>query len=198
MYRIGVSAALDAADGIEVVGEATNGLEAIERADELRPDVIVMDLHMPDLTGIEAIQDITKRNPDARILVLTMFEDDDSVFAAMRAGARGYLVKASRPEQIVDAVKAVGQGEAIFSPQVATRLLDFFAATPHPQPTLPELTQREQQIIGLMAQGKGNAAIAKELVLSHKTVRNHVSNIVRKLHVANREQAIAKAREAGL
>lgn len=189
LFRRGVMAALTD-NGIEVVGEASGGTTAVELAQQLQPDVIVMDLNMPpDIGGVEATRRIVAARPSARVLVLTMFEDDESVFAAMKAGARGYLVKSSRPQQIVDAVRAVGEGEAIFSPAVATRLLDFFATAPRPS-ALPELTGREREVAGLMAAGKGNAAIARELFLTTKTVRNHVSNILRKLQVADRAQAI--------
>ncbi|HUQ57856.1 response regulator transcription factor [Lentzea sp.] len=194
LFRSGVTAAL-ADSGIDVVGEASGGTAAVDLAGRLRPDVVVMDLNMPDLGGIEATHRIVTARPSARVLVLTMFDDDESVFAAMRAGARGYLVKSSRPQQIVDAVRAVGEGEAIFSPAVATRLLAFFASAPRPS-TLPELTGREREIAHLMAGGKGNAAIARELFLSTKTVRNHVSNILRKLQVADRAQAVHRARQA--
>ncbi|MFS8095982.1 response regulator transcription factor [Lentzea alba] len=188
LFRRGVMAAL-IDNGIDVVGEASGGTAAVELAGQLQPDVIVMDLNMPDLGGVEATRRIVAAQPSTRVLVLTMFDDDESVFAAMRAGARGYLVKSSRPQQIVDAVRAVGDGEAIFSPAVATRLLDFFVTAPRPS-TLPELTGREREVARLMAAGKGNAAIAQELFLSTKTVRNHVSNILRKLQVADRAQAI--------
>ncbi|MDX8034359.1 response regulator transcription factor [Lentzea sp. BCCO 10_0856] len=194
LFRRGVMAALTDS-GIDVIGEASGGTAAIELADRLQPDVIVMDLNMPDLGGVEATRQIVAERPSARVLVLTMFDDDESVFAAMRAGARGYLVKSSRPQQIVDAVRAVGEGEAIFSPAVATRLLDFFVTAPRPS-TLPELTGREREIADLMAAGKGNATIARELFLSTKTVRNHVSNILRKLQVADRAQAVNRFRDS--
>ncbi|WP_434441129.1 response regulator [Lentzea sp. E54] len=194
LFRRGVVATL-VEGGIDVVGEASGGTPAVALAQQLQPDVIVMDLNMPDLGGIEATRRIVAARPSARVLVLTMFEDDESVFAAMRAGARGYLVKSSRPRQIVDAVRAVGDGEAIFSPAVATRLLDFFATAPRPS-TLPELTGREREVANLMAAGKGNATIARELFLSTKTVRNHVSNILRKLQVADRAQAVNTLRDS--
>lgn len=194
LFRRGVMAAL-IDSGIDVVDEAPGGTAAVELAERLQPDVVVMDLNMPDLGGVEATRRIVAATPSARVLVLTMFDDDESVFAAMRAGARGYLVKSSRPEQIVDAVRAVGEGEAIFSPAVATRLLDFFATAPRPS-TLPALTGREREVANLMAAGKGNAAIARDLFLSTKTVRNHVSNILRKLQVADRTQAINLFRDS--
>ncbi|ANZ38874.1 DNA-binding response regulator [Lentzea guizhouensis] len=194
MFRRGVTAALTD-NGITVVDEASNGAAAVELASELQPDVIVMDLNMPGVGGIEATRRIVAARPAARVLVLTMFDDDESVFAAMRAGARGYLVKSSRPQQIVDAVRAVGDGEAIFSPAVATRLLEFFTSAPRPE-AMPELTSREREIANLMAAGKGNATIARDLVLSTKTVRNHVSNILRKLHAADRAQAVDRIRDS--
>lgn len=194
LFRRGVMAAL-VDSGIDVVDEASGGTAAVELAVRLQPDVIVMDLNMPDLGGVEATRRIVAAIPSARVLVLTMFDDDESVFAAMRAGARGYLVKSSRPEQIVDAVRAVGDGEAIFSPAVATRLLDFFATAPRPS-TLPALTAREREVANLMAAGKGNTAIARDLFLTTKTVRNHVSNILRKLQVADRTQAINLFRDS--
>ncbi|WP_086668307.1 response regulator [Lentzea kentuckyensis] len=194
LFRRGVMAALSD-NGIDVLDEASGGTAAVELAARLQPDVIVMDLNMPDLGGIEATRRIVAAQPSARVLVLTMFDDEESVFAAMRAGARGYLVKSSRPQQIVDAVRAVGEGEAIFSPAVATRLLEFFATAPRPS-TLPELTGREREVARLMAAGKGNAVIAREMFLSTKTVRNHVSNILRKLQVADRAQAINLFRDS--
>lgn len=199
LFRYGLSAALAAAPGLEVVGEASGGAMAVSMAAALRPDVVVMDLNMPDLGGVEATRRIVAHVPGARVLVLTMFDDDESVFAAMRAGALGYLLKAARPQQVVRAVRAVGEGEAIFSPAVAARLLACFAGEPpEPVEAFPELTGREREVLRLMADGRGNAAIARRLVLSPKTVRNHVSHILRKLHVADRAQAVSRARRAGL
>ena len=155
---------------------------------------------MPGVSGIEATRQILHTSPHIRILVVTMFEDDHSVFTAMRAGAHGYVLKGARPEEMLRAIQAVGSGEAIFSPAIATRMLDFFsglqpAAFPH---ALPELTEREREILDLIAQGQSNAAIAKRLALSPKTVSNYVSNIFSKLQVADRAQAMLRAREAGL
>ncbi|MFC6088393.1 response regulator [Saccharothrix lopnurensis] len=199
LFRYGLSAALADAPGLEVVGEACGGVPAVAMAAALRPDVVVMDLNMPDLGGVEATRRIVARDPGVRVLVLTMFDDDGSVFAAMRAGALGYLLKAARPQQIVRAVLAVGEGEAIFSPAVAVRLLAYFgSAPPDPPGAFPELTAREREVLRLMAGGRGNATIARHLVLSPKTVRNHVSHILRKLHVADRAQAVSRARRAGL
>jgi DNA-binding NarL/FixJ family response regulator len=195
-FRDGLKLMIDAADDVEVAGEATTGAEAVVLATELVPDAILMDLQMPELNGIEATRQITAANPDIGVVVLTMFEDDDSVFAAMRAGARGYLLKGAQRDDILRAVRAIGSGEAIFGPAIAARLIDFFNATP--RTLFPELTDREREILALIAAGKSNSAIADELVLSLKTVRNHVSNIFNKLQVADRAAAIEKAREAGL
>lgn len=199
LFRYGLLATLTDAPGLEVVGEASGGTAAVAMAAALRPDVVVMDLNMPDLGGVEATRRIVAHDPAVRVLVLTMFDDDESVFAALRAGALGYLLKAARPQQIVRAVRAVGEGEAIFSPGIAARLLAYFGnAPPEPVEAFPELTAREREVLRLMADGRGNAAIANRLVLSPKTVRNHVSHIVRKLHVADRSQAVSRARRAGL
>jgi DNA-binding NarL/FixJ family response regulator len=197
MFRDGLRTLLRDADGVELVGEATTGEEAVVRALDLQPDVVVMDLQMPDVNGIEATRRITAASPHVSVLVLTMFEDDDSVFSAMRAGARGYLLKGAAQEEILRAVAAVAAGDAIFGPSVATRLIEFFAAERPPQP-FPELTEREREVLELLAQGKSNQNIARELFLSSKTIRNHVSNIFTKLHVADRAQAIIRARDAGL
>jgi len=162
--------------------------------------VILMDLHMPDLNGVEATRRILETSPHIRILVITMYEDDDSVFAALRAGARGYLLKGSDKAEIVRAIRAVDSGEAIFGPTIAHRLMHFFATQlpPAPPTPFPELTDREREILSMIAQGWSNTQIASRLVVSLKTVRNHVSNIISKLEVADRTQAIMRARKAGL
>jgi DNA-binding NarL/FixJ family response regulator len=200
VFRFGLRALLSAEPGIAVVGEATTGEEAIEQVEQQHPDVTLMDIDMPGISGIEATRRITQADPQAGILVLTMFEDDDSVFAAMRAGARGYLLKGTAADDTIRAIRAVGSGEAIFSPSVALRLMQYFSAPPvsaAPQ-AFPELTEREREVLELIAQGYTNTAIAERLVLSAKTVRNHVSNIFGKLQVAGRAEAIIRARDAGL
>jgi DNA-binding NarL/FixJ family response regulator len=199
LFRQGLRTAIEGGDGLEVVGEAETGVEAVERALELQPDVVVMDVQMPERNGIEATRQIVAQSPHVGVLVLTMFEDDDSVFAAMRAGARGYLLKGSEHDEIVRAIRAVSSGEAIFGPAIATRLMAYFAASATgPPQAFPELTPREREVLERIARGQSNAAIAQELVLSQKTVRNHVSNVFTKLQVLDRAQAIVKAREAGL
>src|SRR5215216_600673 len=201
LFRDGMSGLLDSVTDAEVVGEATTGEEAIELAEELQPDVILMDIKMPDINGIEATREILHTSPHIGVLVVTMFEDEDSVFAAMRAGARGYLLKDARGEEVLRAIRVVNDGEAIFGPGVAQRLIKFFSAKKPPTASpraFPELTSREDEILTLIAQGFGNKEIAERLFLSLKTVRNHVSNIFTKLQVADRAQAVIRAREAGL
>ena len=199
LFRQGLRAILAATDDAEVVGEAATGAEAVELALELQPDVVVMDLQMPEVNGIEATRRIVEESPHVGVLVLTMFDDDDSVFAAMRAGAHGYLLKGSAHEETLRAVRAVASGDAIFGPAVAERLMAFFAS-PHsgPPQAFPELSAREREVLELLARGEGNAAIARRLGITQKTVRNHVSNVFTKLRVADRAQAIVRAREAGL
>jgi DNA-binding NarL/FixJ family response regulator len=200
LFRNGMRALLSADLTTEVIGEATTGEEAVALAATLQPDIILMDIQMPGISGIEATRQILRASPRIRILMVTMFEDDQSVFTAMRAGARGYVLKGAHPDEMLRAIQAVGSGEAIFSPAIATRMLDFFSSlkpTALPQP-LPQLTERERAILNLIAQGQSNAAIAKQLVLSPKTVSNYVSSIFSKLQVADRAQAMLRAREAGL
>jgi DNA-binding NarL/FixJ family response regulator len=197
MFRNGLRAVLVAAATVDLVGEAETGEEAVALTLELQPDVVVMDLQMPDVNGIEATRRITAASPHVGVLVLTMFEDDESVFSALRAGAQGYLLKGAARDDILRAVEAIASGDAIFGPSVASRMIAFFAADKPPVP-FPELTERERQVLELLAQGKDNRAIARDLFLSEKTVRNHVSNIFTKLHVADRAQAIIRARDAGL
>jgi DNA-binding NarL/FixJ family response regulator len=185
-------------DGVDVVATAHDGNQAVVEAVRHRPDVAIMDLQMPQLSGIEATRLLRTRAPDTAVLVLTMLEDADSVFAAMRAGARGYLLKGAGLQEISAAVTAVARGEAIFGAAVAGRVLDFFSAPSRPVEPFPDLTAREREILEQLADGDDNAAIARRLSLTTKTVRNHVSNIFAKLQVADRTQAALRAREAGL
>jgi DNA-binding NarL/FixJ family response regulator len=200
IVRDGLRLLLGSQPDVEVVGEAASGTAAVAAAASLQPDVVVMDLHMPELNGIEATRQVVRSQPSVAVLVVTMFDDDDSVFAAMRAGARGYLLKDAPQGEILRAVRAVASGEAIFGPAVATRVLGYFAAAKpaYVIPAFPELTGREREVLELIAQGHSNAEITRRLVVSPKTVRNHISNIFAKLQVADRAQAIVRAREAGL
>ena len=198
LVRAGLRAALAPLEEVEVVAEAATGQAAVREAVLHRPDVVVMDLQMPDLSGIEATRELRRAVPSASVLVLTMFEDDDSIFAAMRAGARGYVLKGAEPAEIARAITAVAAGEAIFGPAVAARVLTFFATPPAPSTPFPELTARERQVLDLLAAGRSNHQIAERLGLSGKTVANHVSAIFGKLQVADRTQAVLRARDAGL
>ncbi|MBA3474724.1 MAG: response regulator transcription factor [Rubrobacter sp.] len=200
LFRDGLRALFLSLPHTEVVGEAATGEEAVARAAELQPDVVLMDIQMPGTNGIEATRTIVRDSPHIGVVVVTMFEDDDSVFAAMRAGARGYVLKGADQDEILKVIRAVASGEAHFGPEIARRLMGFFSA---PRPTapaeaFPELTAREREVLDLIAKGRTNQEIAKELYLSPKTVRNHISNIFTKLQVADRAQAIIRAREAGL
>ena len=199
-FRQGLAALLASADGCEVVGHAVDGRTAVRAALDLQPDVVLMDLHMPQLNGIEATTQIVHSSPHISVVVLTMMEDDESVFAAVRAGARGYLLKGARRHEIVRAIQSVGAGEVIFGPGIADRVVTYFGSmrTRPAAEAFPELTERERDILGRIASGRENAEIARELSLSVKTVRNHASNIFAKLQVAHRAQAIVQARDAGL
>jgi|SRR5579862_6148070 len=199
-YREGVRTMLRGLPDIEVIAEAADGDETLVKAESLQPDVILMDIKMPGTNGIEATRRILRASPHIQVLVVTMFEDDDSVFAAMRAGARGYLLKDADQDELVRAVQAVYRGEAIFSPAIAQRMIHYFSALPQTASAIafPDLTEREREILHFIAQGESNAAIAKHLTISIKTVQNHVSNIFGKLQVADRAQAIVRARDAGL
>lgn len=199
LFRDGLCALFDSLANIEVVGQAATGEDALVQAEALQPDIILMDIQMPGINGIEATRRITRATPHIGVIVVTMFEDDESVFAAMRAGARGYVLKDADQEEMVRTIEAVARGEALFGPEIAARLMNFFAAPRGaiPASVFPELTEREREILHLIAQGHNNSYIAGELTLSQKTVRNHVSNILNKLQVADRAAAIVRAREAG-
>lgn len=199
-YRAGLRALLDTAPGIEVVGEAANGAEAVARTASVGPDVVLMDLAMPGGDGIEATRRIADAMPHVAVLVLTMSDDDDSVFAAVQAGARGYLLKGAGRAELVRAVRAVAAGDAIFGPALARRLVAYFARpVPAADPAaFPDLTERELEVLELIARGRSNPDIAAALVVAPKTVRNHVSNIFSKLQVRDRAEAIVRAREAGM
>jgi DNA-binding NarL/FixJ family response regulator len=200
VFREGLRAVLGPESDMEVVGEAATGNEVLKRAEELGSDVILMDIQMPGVNGIEATRRILETTPHIGVVVLTMFEDDDSVFSAMRAGARGYVLKGADPSEILKVVRAVARGEAYFGPEIARRLVDFFSAPkpPSPEEAFPELTSREREILDLIARGHTNAKIAARLFVSPNTVRNHISHIFAKLQVADRAHAIVRAREAGL
>jgi DNA-binding NarL/FixJ family response regulator len=199
LFRYGMRAMLNSDPGFKVVGEAATGEEAVGKATELKPDIVLMDIQMPDLNGIDATRRIVQVDPGIGVVVVTMFEEDDSVFAAMRAGARGYVLKGADADEVVKVMRAVAEGEAHFGPDIARRLMGFFSAPKHaPTEAFPELTAREGEVLDLIARGSNNAEIAKRLYVSPKTVRNHVSNIFLKLQVADRAQAMIRAREAGL
>lgn len=199
LFRKGLRALLTTLPQVNVVGEAASGSEAVQLVEQLQPQLVLMDLQMPSGDGLTAIRQIAAANPQCHILVVTMFEDDDSVFAAMRAGARGYVLKDMDDDEMTRAIRAVGHGEAIFSSAIAARMMTFFANRPAQQPALfPDLTESERNVLRLMAQGLPNDAIAAQLVFSPKTVRNYISTIFSKLHVADRAQAIVRARNAGL
>jgi DNA-binding NarL/FixJ family response regulator len=192
LFRDGLRALFSSIEDVELVGEAADGEKAISGVAEIQPDVVLMDIQMPGLNGIEATRRIVSTSPHV--------EDDDSVFAAMRAGARGYVLKGADQEQMLRTIRSVAAGEALFGSDIAERLMNFFSSLePAAGPEIfPELTDREREVLELIAQGKNNPEIARNLVISPKTVRNHVSNIFNKLQVVDRAQAIIRAREAGL
>ena len=199
VYRDGLRALAARSPDLELVGEAADGTQVVALAEQTLPDVILMDLRMPGMTGIEATRAILDQRPETRILILTMSEDDDSLFAAMRAGARGYLPKDADSEELIRAIRAAALGEVIFGASIASRLQAFFAPTrARAADPFPELTEREDEVLELIAQGRSNHEIAARLQISDKTVRNHVANVFNKLRVADRAQAIVRAREAGL
>ncbi|MCB0167761.1 MAG: response regulator transcription factor [Anaerolineae bacterium] len=199
IVRRGIRALLATEANIEVVGEATNGKEAIAQTESLRPDVILMDLVMPEMDGIEAIGHITGRNPQARIVVLTSFATDEKVFPAIKAGALGYLLKDSAPDELVQAIRQVYRGESSLHPTIARKLLQELSRPSQQRPpTVEPLTEREVAVLKLIAHGLSNQEIANQLVISEATVRTHVSNILSKLHLASRTQAALYALREGL
>jgi DNA-binding NarL/FixJ family response regulator len=201
VYREGLSALLGSIDGVSVIGTAADGEQAIELVSNEQPDVVVMDVQMPNLDGIEATRQIVAESPHIGVVVLTMSEDDETVFQAMRAGARGYLLKGAGQEEILRAIRSVSSGEVVFGAAIARRVAEFFAGGQSAAPThyaFPQLTSREREILELLAAGRSNPQIATTLFLSPKTVRNNVSNIFTKLQVADRAEAIIRARNAGL
>ena len=194
----GVRALLSAVEGMELVGAADTGRAAVRAAVTLNPDVLVLDLQMPEMGGLEAIREIGRRAPSVAVLVLTMFDDDDSVFAAMRAGALGYVLKGAAPDSVVRAIAAVAAGEAVFGAGVARRALDQLGRDRAGPDVLPDLTPRERQVLELVATGLSNPAIATRLGMATHTVGNHITSIFAKLQVASRAEAIVRARTAGL
>lgn len=199
VFRMGMVALLGSLDGFDVVGEAESADDAVEVCGRVEPDVVLMDLQLGEQSGVEATRRIVERHPDMGVLVVTMMDDDDSVFAAMRAGARGYLLKGAAPPDIQRAVEAVRRGEVLLGPEVASRALGYLTGARRDGPTpFPDLTDREREVLDLVAAGLDNATIARRLAVSPKTVRNHLSNVFTKLQVADRAQAIVRAREAGL
>jgi DNA-binding NarL/FixJ family response regulator len=200
LFRDGIQLLLSTTEDLEWIGEATNGDETVQLAHELQPDLILMDVKMPGINGIEATRQIIGAQPQIGILIITMFEDDAAVFAAMKAGARGYILKEAQKDDILRAIRSVARGEAIFGPEIAARLSDVFSTS---NPTVskalfPTLTTREREILHLMVQGSSNAQVAQLLSLSGKTVANYVSNILSKLQVIDREEAVQQARSAGM
>jgi DNA-binding NarL/FixJ family response regulator len=203
LFREGLAAVLGNRPEIELVGEAIDGPTAVDQALAWQPDIVLMDIQMPGLSGIEATRRIIHASPHIGVIMLTMADDDDSVFAAMRAGARGYILKGADRAEVLRTLEAVSRGEALFGPAIARRLVSFFGAlgaktAAAPALAFPELTEREREVLNLIAQGRNNAAIADTLSLSPKTVGNHISNIFSKLQVADRAEAIVRARDAGL
>lgn len=198
MFRNGLRALLEAVDKVEVVGEASDGESAIALAVELLPDVVVMDVQMPGINGVEATRQIAIAAPTVRILVLTMFDDDDTVFAAMRAGAAGYLLKDAEHEDVLRSLMAVARGDAVFGPGVAARVRAFFTGREPARSPFPQLTQREIEVLDGIAGGANNQTIARRLGVTPKTIRNMSSSIFLKLQVADRSQAMIRARDAGL
>jgi DNA-binding NarL/FixJ family response regulator len=201
LFREGLRALFLAIEDIELVGEATNGQQAADAVEEVQPDVVLMDIDMPGMNGVQATRAILRKTPSTGIVMVTMLEDDASVFSAMRAGARGYVLKGAQPKELVETIRAVASGQALFGPAIATRIMRFFNEQGErfedslPGDSFQELTPRELEVLELIAEGYKNSQIAEKLVISDKTVRNHITNIFSKLQVADRAQAIMKARQ---
>lgn len=204
LFREGLSALFSTIEDIEIVGEASTGEEAHSLADSLQPDVILMDINMPGVNGVEATRRILNANPVIGVIMVTMLEDDASLFFAMRAGARGYVLKGAQHQELLQTIRAVANGQALFGPAIAKRIMGFFndegakLKSALTKEAFPELTPRELELLKLIAQGANNHQIASELVISDKTVRNHITSIFSKLQVADRAAAIIRARDAGL
>lgn len=204
LFREGLRALFSAIPDIELVGEAVSGDEAVNMVEALQPDVVLMDIGMPGMSGVEATRKVLHKTPSTGIVMVTMLEDDASVFSAMRAGARGYVLKGAQPDELLQTIRAVANGQALFGQAIATRIMRFFNEqnirfkSLRPEEAFPELTPRELEVLTLIAQGDKNNEIAEKLVISDKTVRNHITNIFSKLQVADRAQAVIKARDAGL
>lgn len=204
LFREGLAALFSTTNEVELVGEAASGEEALAQAKALSPDVILMDINMPGLDGVQATRTILLDQPEIAVVMVTMLEDDASVFSAMRAGARGYVLKGAQHEELLQTIRAAAGGQVLFGPNIAARMMGFFqkmaASKPSisPQDAFPEITSREREVLELIAQGVANSQIAERLVISDKTVRNHITSIFSKLQVADRSQAIVKARDAGL
>ncbi|HEX6383317.1 MAG TPA: response regulator transcription factor [Anaerolineae bacterium] len=204
LFREGLQALFSAMPGIEIAGEAATGEETVALAEKLLPDIILMDINMPGIDGIQATRRILRANPTIGVIMVTMLEDDASLFSAMRAGARGYVLKGAHHQELLQTVQAVANGQALFGAPIAARIMSFFQdiaadlESTLPQEAFPELTPRELEVLELIAQGANNSQIAEKLVISDKTVRNHITSIFSKLQVADRVQAIIKARDAGL
>ena len=198
MVREGLRALLATVDELTCVGAAATAADAVRLAVTEKPDVLVLDINMPDGSGIDALVEFQRVVPTVAVLMLTMYDDDDSVFAAMRAGAMGYVLKGADPEEVLRAIRAVAAGNAILGPGVATRALAYLSGPHRDEPAFPTLTPREREVLDLIASGRGNARIAAQLGVSPNTIGNHVTNIFAKLHVASRAEAIVRAREAGL
>lgn len=199
VFRMGMTALLGSLSGLDVIGEADSAAVAVAVVAQRQPDVVLMDLHLGESSGVDATREISSRFPAVGVLVITMMDDDDSVFAAMRAGARGYLLKGAAPDEIERAVRAVANGEVLLGQAVAGRAIAYLSGARRAGPTpFPDLTDREREVLDLVARGMDNLSIARRLAVSPKTVRNHLSNVLTKLQVADRAQAIVRAREAGL